>query len=191
MKFCSQCGQGNTDDATFCIQCGSSLEPEGAPTTAAAPPAGVIPPTPPAGAGPPAPGVAPPGVVPPGVVPPGVVPPPQGVTGRPIGTAPGAPYGGVPARPIRQQQPTDGMAVASLVLSIFSFVSFFFCLPVVPAVLGLIFGYMSLTKIEESRGAVGGSELARAGIIIGWINIGLTVLVGIFILVMVLVASTQ
>jgi len=83
------------------------------------------------------------------------------------------------------------MAVASLVLSIFSFVSFFFCLPVVPAVLGLIFGYMSLTKIEESRGAVGGSELARAGIIIGWINIGLTVLVGIFILVMVLVASTQ
>jgi len=83
--------------------------------------------------------------------------------------------------------PTDGMAVASLVLSISSFI---FC-PVVTAVLGVIFGYMSLTKIEDSGGAVGGSELARAGIIIGWINIGITVLVGIFILVMVLVASTQ
>lgn len=182
MKFCSQCGQGNTDDATFCIQCGASLEPEGAPTTAAAPPIGYVPPTPPAGAEPPAPGVAPPGVAPPGAF-----PPPQGVTGRPLGTAPGAPYGEVPVRPIRQQLPTDGMAVASLVLSISSFI---FC-PVVMAVLGVIFGYMSLTKIEDSRGAVGGSELARAGIIIGWINIGLTVLVGIFILVMVLVASTQ
>jgi len=79
------------------------------------------------------------------------------------------------------------MAVASLVLSIASFI----VCPVVPAILGLIFGYLSLTKIEESLGALGGSELARAGIIISWINIGITVLVGIFILVVAIVASTQ
>lgn len=177
MKFCNQCGQGNEDDATFCIQCGAPLESEGSIQAATPPPAGAAPPPPPGG-------VAAPG---PGVLPPGTVQPPPQVTGRPIGTAPNAPYGTVPAGSMRQQLPTDGMAVASLVLSISSFL---FC-PVITAVLGVIFGYMSLTKIEESRGTVGGSELARAGIIIGWINIGITVLIGLFVLIMVLVASTR
>lgn len=178
MKFCSQCGQGNKDDATFCIQCGASLEPERTPGAVAAPPAGAVSP-PPSGE------VAPPE---PGVVPPGAIPPPPGVPGlQAPGAPPGVPYGAVPARPMGRQQPTEGMAVASLVLSIASFI----VCPVVPAILGLIFGYLSLTKIEESRGTLGGSELARAGIIISWINIGITVLVGMFILVVAIVASTQ
>lgn len=29
MKFCTQCGRGNVDDADFCIQCGMKLGAEG------------------------------------------------------------------------------------------------------------------------------------------------------------------
>lgn len=175
MKFCNQCGQGNMDDATFCIQCGASLEPEKAEGKAAAPLPGVAPP--------------PSAVPPPGTIPPsGAVPPPPGVPLQAPGMRPGVPPGAPgPMRPPRPQLPTDGLAVASLVLSIFSFLA---C-PVVAAILGIIFGYMSLTNIEESRGALGGSELARAGIIIGWVHMALAVLIGIFILIMVLIAATR
>jgi hypothetical protein len=50
---------------------------------------------------------------------------------------------------------------------------------------GVILGYLSLRNIAESRGALGGDQLAKAGIIIGWIHIGLVVLVGIIILILV------
>jgi hypothetical protein len=75
------------------------------------------------------------------------------------------------------------MAIASLVLSISSFI---FC-PFFAAILGLIFGYLSLGQIAESRGALGGEPLARAGIIIGWIHIGLVILAAVLILILVLV----
>jgi len=66
-------------------------------------------------------------------------------------------------------QRDDPMAIASLILSISSF--FFFYL--VGAILGLIFGYISLSNIRESEGRLKGEQLARAGIILGWVNIGL------------------
>lgn len=149
MNFCRQCGQGNQDEAAFCVQCGAPL-----------------------GAG--AAGVELPPAAPPGPLKPGVPGPP------------GPPPAGQPFYPppvVPRAAPTDGFAIASLALSIFSFVG---C-PFVAAILGLIFGYISLSHIEESNGALGGEPLARAGVIISWIHIGLVLLTGVLILILVLI----
>lgn len=66
---------------------------------------------------------------------------------------------------------TEGLAIAALVLGIASFVIF----PVVPAILAIVFGRQARTRIrangKEGRG------MALAGEIIGWVNIGVIVLV--------------
>ncbi|MCJ7653445.1 MAG: DUF4190 domain-containing protein, partial [Actinobacteria bacterium] len=144
MKFCNQCGQGNEDEADFCIQCGSKLEAE---TTAPTPPQGVAAP-PPAGGPPPAPGFT---------------APVQQPTGFP--SPPGAYQIPPPGVPISRPRPNDGSAIASLVLGI---ASFFTCW-LIFGVLAVVFGYIGKRNIEESGGTLGGESFAVAGIILGWI----------------------
>ena len=158
MKFCNQCGQGNEDDAEFCIQCGVKLAAEGEAPVA-----------PPGGAPPPPPGVA----VPP---PPGAGPPPV-----PDYTAPAQQPTGFPPPPgipIARPKPNDGSAVASLVMGI---ASFFTCWLIL-GVLAVVFGYIGKRNIEDSGGALGGEAFAVAGIILGWINIAIVAIVAIIIL---------
>ena len=69
---------------------------------------------------------------------------------------------------------SNGMAVASLVLGILGL--FFFWLIGIPPILALVFGYQSKRQIEASNGAQGGSGLATAGIVTGWIGIAFLVL---------------
>jgi hypothetical protein len=64
------------------------------------------------------------------------------------------------------------MAIASLIASILGVTLF----PTIGSIIGVILGYMARKEIQESRGAVGGEGLAKAGIIIGWIGIGLAVI---------------
>ena len=88
--------------------------------------------------------------------------------GAPPGTVPqGYPYTpyGVPA--VRR---TNGMAIASLVCSCAGFIFF------VPAVLGVIFGFVARSQIRQSGGTQGGDGLALAGIIVGLAWIGLFVI---------------
>ena len=94
MKFCNQCGQGNEDDADFCIQCGAKLAAGG---EAPAPP-------PPAGGPPPKPDFTVPVQQPTGFPsPPGAYPaPPAGV-------------------PVSRAKPNDGSAIASLIMGIAAF----------------------------------------------------------------------
>lgn len=68
---------------------------------------------------------------------------------------------------------TNGLAIASLVLSLLGLVG---VLPVLGTILGLLFGYSAHKKIAESRGAQSGEGLAKTGIIIGWITVGLWIL---------------
>jgi hypothetical protein len=56
------------------------------------------------------------------------------------------------------------MAVASLVTSFF-----------VP-ILGVIFGFIARSSIRKAAGRLSGAGLALAGLIIGWVGIGLTIL---------------
>jgi hypothetical protein len=83
------------------------------------------------------------------------------------GTPPG--YGGYP--PVHQR--TNGMAVASLVLGIL-------WIYWIGSILALVFGYTARTQIRE-RGE-GGSGMATAGIVLGWVGVGLlglVILIGI------------
>jgi len=75
-------------------------------------------------------------------------------------------------------RPNSGLAIGSLIASILGLTF----VPTIGSIVGVILGYMARRQIEESGGAVGGEGLAKAGIVIGWIGVGLTVL-GICIVV--------
>jgi hypothetical protein len=67
---------------------------------------------------------------------------------------------------------TPGLATASLVCGIASF--FLLCLAGIPAV---ICGHKALSKINKSQGQLGGSGLAIAGLVLGYISIALTLII--------------
>jgi len=50
------------------------------------------------------------------------------------------------------------------------------CLVIVGPVLALVFGYKSRREIDESGGRQTGRGMATAGIVLGWIGVGFTVL---------------
>ena len=58
--------------------------------------------------------------------------------------------------------PTSGKALASMVLGILG--GFW-----ITAILALIFGYQARSEIKEAKGHLAGDEMARAGIILGWV----------------------
>jgi amino acid transporter len=74
---------------------------------------------------------------------------------------------------------TNGMAIASLVLGILGW------LYLIPAILALVFGYVARGQIRE-RGEQG-MGLAIAGIVLGWVWIGLAL---IFIVLLIILAAT-
>ena len=166
-----------------------SAEPQAvAPVSAAPPP----PPAPPAPWGVPAPPTGPP----PGYAPGSMTPPP---TGPPPGYAPGAAPPG-PPNPFAPPTPTappgypqwgygqypppyppsggwapqsmNGLAVASLILGLVGWVA---C--GVGSVLAVIFGFVSQTQIRESHGRQSGAGMAKAGIILGFIGVGMIALI--------------
>lgn len=99
--------------------------------------------------------------------------PPQGYP--PQGYPPaGYPPPGYPPVGWGPPRPTNGMAVASLVLGIL-------WIYWIGSVLALVFGYQARRQIAE-RGE-SGSGLATAGIVLGWIGVGALVLFGGFLLV--------
>jgi len=64
------------------------------------------------------------------------------------------------------------MAIASLVLG----VSGLTVVPLIGSILALIFGYMARNDVRQRPDEVSGEGLATAGIIMGWIAVGLTIL---------------
>lgn len=76
-----------------------------------------------------------------------------------------------------QQQPSgpqnSGMAIASLILSILGLIG---VLPFLGSVIGLILGYSARNEIDRSGGMLTGREMAKWGIILGWVGLGLIVL---------------
>lgn len=67
---------------------------------------------------------------------------------------------------------SDGYAVASLILAIASFIA----IPFVPAIVAVILGTKSKHRLQLDP-TLEGDTMAKAGVIVGWINIGLTILV--------------
>ncbi len=89
----------------------------------------------------------------------------------PAGTYPTYGYGQPSPYPTVVGKKTNGLAVASLVCSIAGFLFF------IPAVLGVVFGFVARSQIRNSSGTQGGEGLAIAGIIVGFAWIVLLVVV--------------
>lgn len=105
-------------------------------------------------------------------VPPPPRPPPPDPAPYPQGAYPqGAypPQGACPQGAYPPQYPvppsTNGLAIASLVLGIL-------WLYWLGSILALIFGYVARRQIDTSHGASNGRGLATAGVVLGWIGIG-------------------
>jgi hypothetical protein len=82
-----------------------------------------------------------------------------------------------PPAPVPQSAPsvvhTSGLAIASLVMGIAGWT----LLPVIGSILAIIFGYMARNEIRQRPDEVEGEGLAVAGLVLGWIMVGLSVVV--------------
>ena len=138
------------------------------------PPPGGVGGTPPPPPPPPPPGAGQPGYGQPPYGQPGYGQPPYGQPGygqpgygQPPYGQPG--YGGYQPVPLVPPPPkTNGMAIASLVLSLVGLVPCFWFLPV-PALLGVIFGHVAMSQLKKAGPAAKGKGLAVAGLIIGYV----------------------
>jgi len=76
-----------------------------------------------------------------------------------------------PTENVVQAKPNSTMALVSLIAGITGLT----ILPTVGCIVALITGYMAKKEIREAAGAMGGEGMATAGLILGWIGIGLSV----------------
>ena len=74
--------------------------------------------------------------------------------------------------PYYSPPPTAGAATASLILGICGLV----VCPLVCSVLAIVYGKRARREIAASNGRLGGDSYASAGIITGWIGLGLCAL---------------
>lgn len=94
-------------------------------------------------------------------------PPPPGYNAPP--PPPGySAYGG----PAQVPQKTNGLSVASLVLSLVGVIPCFWGFQV-PGLLGVIFGFIGRSQVKRSNGAQKGGGLALAGLIVGLVLLAL------------------
>jgi hypothetical protein len=117
----------------------------------------------------------PPGPQYPSVPPP--PPPPPPVPPAPPGPPPG--YAPPPAVPYGYTtQSTNGFAVAALVTGILGFIGCF------AWILALVFGYIGKHQIDQSHGTQKGRGMAVAGIVLGYVWGGLSVVYLIVVIAM-------
>ncbi len=137
--FCFKCGGSMPDESTVCPQCATPVANAPAPTPSAPPAAST-------GSAwlNPTPGQS------------------QQYAAQPQ-AYPGQ-VQGYPAPP----PPTDGKAIASLILGI---VSIALCLTIFSGIPAVILGHVSLSSIRKSMGRLKGNGLATAGLIMGYIGI--------------------
>jgi hypothetical protein len=79
-------------------------------------------------------------------------------------------YEELPPEGTTYQTPNSSMAIISLIAGILGFTFF----PLMGSIVAVITGYMARKEIQESAGTIGGEGLATAGLVMGWIGIGLT-----------------
>lgn len=82
---------------------------------------------------------------------------------------------------------THGLAIASLVLSILGMLPI---LPVVGSIGGIVTGTIARSEIRLHSEMYRGEGYAKAGIILGWIGIGLVVLAVVSLLLYLMPVST-
>jgi len=84
-------------------------------------------------------------------------------------------------QPGNQYQTTSSLAVVSLIAGIASY----FVAPVLGAIAAIITGGMAKNEILSSGGTIGGEDMAKWGVILGWVNIGFGLVAACLIALMV------
>jgi len=86
--------------------------------------------------------------------------------------------------------PNSPMAIVSLTAGILGLTMF----PLIGSIVAVITGVMAKNEIKQSAGAIGGHGMAQAGMILGWIGIGLGVigfcLAGVFLVLPICLGIT-
>lgn len=71
-----------------------------------------------------------------------------------------------------QNPPNSTMALLSLIAGILGLT----LLPILGSIAAVILGYLGRNEIRDSGGALGGDGMATAGLVLGWIGVGLAVI---------------
>jgi hypothetical protein len=74
-----------------------------------------------------------------------------------------------PYMPLPQATRTSSLAIVSLIMGIITW----FLFPIIAAIVAVITGHMAKKEIRESAGMVTGNDMATAGLILGYIQLGL------------------
>ncbi len=77
----------------------------------------------------------------------------------------------VPYIPPTGTHPNSSLALASLIMGILGLTFF----PLVGSIIAVVTGTMARKEIRASAGALGGDGMATAGLILGWLGVGMTV----------------
>jgi hypothetical protein len=93
---------------------------------------------------------------------------------------PQAPYGGY-------NQPKDSsLAIVSMIFGIASYI----ILPGIGAIVAIICGHIAKSQIDSSRGMIKGGGMATAGLILGYIQIGIGVIALAVVMIIAATASS-
>lgn len=158
--FCPECGAPNDGDSAYCGNCGARMDPDKTPlieadevTTAAS--------------------VEEQDADAPGQPPEDSPGDASSAAHVPMVLAPHEPLRGASRSTFAQ---TSGMAIASLAMGIAGWTLF----PFLGSILAIIFGYAARKEIRAQPERLTGDGLAVAGLVLGWLMVGLTV-IGIFL----------
>lgn len=162
--ICPSCGR-ERGEAAICPGCGAGPQ---APAPPVQPAQGAAPPQP--QGQPPYPGYPPH---------PGYPPYPT------YGAAPGGTPYAVGVYPYPQSKTTNPKAIVSLVLGILGITSCY----IVSGLPALIVGYLARREIKDSPETQDGNGLAVAGIVLGWISVGLTVVLAVSIVLVAMLSA--
>ncbi len=87
-----------------------------------------------------------------------------------------------PEFPVAAAKKDSGLAIASLVCGIAAWIIF----PVVAAIAAVVTGHLAKKEIRESGNTLGGDGMALAGLLMGYIQLGLFVLAMIIAILAIL-----
>ncbi len=77
--------------------------------------------------------------------------------------------------PPREEPKTSSLAVASLATGIAAY----FLVPIAGAIAAIITGFLAQDEIRASNGRLTGQAFATAGLVLGWVQIGIVLIFGI------------
>lgn len=84
---------------------------------------------------------------------------------------------------VNTHRTTNGLAVTSLVLAVLSLLAFALVpIALVGGILAVSLGIAARRQIASSQGLQGGREMATAGLVLGWVALGVALVLGIIFL---------